>query len=112
MNRAQFDGETYNQERDYSRLEAGVTAVRTFMLRHANKWLTPTEIIEGSNGKDWASTSARVRDLRKPKFGGFNIESRYYRAGVWQYRLVPGEPAQLRIGGELDRLLRGKWDSK
>lgn len=37
-----------------------------------------------------ASVSARLRDLRKPRFGGFTIDHRHIEDGLYEYRLVPG----------------------
>lgn len=34
------------------------------------------------------SVSARVRDLRKAKYGGHVVTKRFVRKGVWEYRLV------------------------
>jgi len=36
-----------------------------------------------------ASVSARLRDLRKDKFGGRVVERRYVLNGLWEYRLLP-----------------------
>ncbi len=33
------------------------------------------------------SVSARVRDLRKAKFGGLTVETRRLSSGTWQYRI-------------------------
>lgn len=35
-----------------------------------------------------------MRDLRNPKFGGYEVERRYVRRGLHEYRLVVG---QLRL---------------
>jgi hypothetical protein len=39
------------------------------------------------------SVSARVRDLRKDKFGSHRVDRRYAGNGVWEYRLYPAKKA-------------------
>ena len=39
------------------------------------------------------SISARLRDLRKPAFGGWTVERRYQGAGVFEYRVLTGQGA-------------------
>lgn len=79
-----FDGKTYNPARDHSRLKAQFDAVRSFMLD--GRWHTLTEIAL-KVGSPEASVSARLRDLRKSKFGGYKIERDHVSRGLWQYRL-------------------------
>lgn len=35
-----------------------------------------------------ASASARLRDLRKPQYGGWTVERAYAGGGVWRYRVA------------------------
>jgi hypothetical protein len=57
----------------------------------AGTWLTLHEISVGT-GDPEASVSARLRDLRKTKFGGHEVERQNLGGGRWVYRLVlPGE---------------------
>lgn len=35
-----------------------------------------------------ASASARLRDLRKPRYGGWNVERAYVGNGLWRYRVA------------------------
>ena len=81
-----FGGESYDRERDGKRLYPDLIKLRSFMLRHQNIWFTPQSICTAT-GKDWATTSARLRDLRKKKFGGYTIERRYLKDGLWEYRM-------------------------
>jgi hypothetical protein len=37
-----------------------------------------------------ASVSAQLRHLRKPRFGGFTVEKRYLRDGLYTYRVTDG----------------------
>ncbi len=34
-----------------------------------------------------ASASARLRDLRKPQYGGWTVERAYVGTGLWRYRV-------------------------
>lgn len=80
-----FDGETFDKERDGKRLWTELAAVRQHMLR--SDWRTLAEVA-GWLGYPEASVSARLRDLRKAKFGGWNVERRYVSRGLWEYRLA------------------------
>ena len=35
-----------------------------------------------------ASASARLRDLRKPQYGGWTVERAYVGTGLWRYRVA------------------------
>lgn len=65
-----FDGETYDPEKDHSRLTQQLAKVRDLMLD--GKWRTLAQIAE-EVGAPEASVSARLRDLRKSKFGNFKV---------------------------------------
>jgi hypothetical protein len=80
---AEFDGETYDKDRDGDRLRAQLAAVRNLMAN--GSWFTLAQIA-AFTGHPEASVSARLRDLRKPKFGGWTVERRYAGDGVWEYR--------------------------
>jgi len=83
-----FDGATYDHERDHDRLTAQLDAVRMFMWD--SDWHTLDQIATAV-GHPPASVSARLRDLRKSKFGGFIVDRQYVERGLFQYRLrVPG----------------------
>ena len=51
------------------------------------QWHTLAEIAEYA-GCPQASASARLRDLRKPEFGGRSVERQYFERGVYRYRIV------------------------
>jgi hypothetical protein len=80
-----FDGETYEHERDYDRLTSQLGRVRELMAD--GEWRT-LAAISSIAGCPEASVSARLRDLRKPKFGGYTVERGYAGDGLWQYRLL------------------------
>lgn len=84
-----FDGETYVAAKDKRRLSTLLTLVRRFMsdgLPH-----TLGEIHKGIDRGSEASISARLRDLRKEKFGGQTVLRRRRgdpHNGLWEYVLV------------------------
>jgi len=81
---ATFDGETIEPARDHDRLRAQLHRVLNAISDH--EWLTLHQI-SAITGDPEASVSARLRDLRKDKFGGYTIERQYAGEGLWEYRL-------------------------
>jgi hypothetical protein len=82
---AHHDGETYEPERDKARLNA--QQQRVFDVVKDGEWRTLSEIAHAT-GDPEASVSARLRDFRKPKFGGYNIDRRYMGDGLYEYRMT------------------------
>jgi hypothetical protein len=80
-----FSGSTSDHERDGERLAVQLNRVRAVMADGG--WHTLAELSERAAGSE-AAVSARLRDLRKPRFGGHTVERRYVERGLWQYRLV------------------------
>lgn len=80
-----FDGSTYDDARDRRRLARQLTAVRRFMSD--GEWHHLSEVAH-ITGNPEASVSARLRDLRKPRFGGFTIEREYRGDGLYAYRMA------------------------
>lgn len=80
-----FDGETYDPDRDYVRLSGQLKRVYEFMSDH--KWHTLQEIADACYGTE-AAVSARLRDLRKQKYGSHVVEKEHVFNGLYQYRLV------------------------
>lgn len=83
-----FSGDTYDRERDGERLARQMTAVRIVMSDH--EWHT-LRGLSNVTGAPEASVSARLRDLRKQRFGGYTVERKYEGEGLWAYRLLPPE---------------------
>lgn len=86
-----FDGETFDAEHDLSRLGRQLDRVKAALERAKGKWLTLAEISERTKDPQ-ASISARIRDLRKEKFGGYEVERRRRgdpKLGLWEYRIKP-----------------------
>lgn len=84
----EFDGRTYQPEHDRERLNSQLR--RVFDTMEDGLWRTLAEISEAT-GDPQASVSARIRDLRKVKFGGFSVDKRRRgepMVGLWEYRLV------------------------
>jgi len=82
-----FDGATYEAEFDYARLGKQMGRVAALMID--GNWRTLAEVAAVTSDPE-ASISARLRDLRKPKFGGHTVERRARGArelGLFEYRL-------------------------
>jgi len=89
-----FDGVTISPELDNERLGTQLARVKALMLDH--QWRTLGEIKAGIeeraphlHGASEAAVSARLRDLRKARFGGYVVERRRCRlvGGLWEYRV-------------------------
>lgn len=82
----EFGGSTYDPELDQYRLGTQLQDVWAYI--QDEEWHDPEEM-EKALGHRWASISARLRDFRKSKFGGHDIErERIADGGSWRYRLV------------------------
>lgn len=81
-----FDGETYDEDRDGERLGAQLLAVRDAFLDR--QWHYLADLATAAHASE-ASVSARIRDLRKRRFGGYTIEREYVSGGLWRYRMIP-----------------------
>ena len=82
QSRPTFDGETFDPALDGARLGAQQALVKAHML--ASGWQTLAEI-EQATGTPQASASARLRDLRKPRFGSYTVSRRRRSAGTFEY---------------------------
>lgn len=84
-----FDGPHLSHSDDV-RLGRCLAAVRDIMAD--GQWRTFDEIQALLHRREIvaseAGVSARLRDLRKPKFGGMAVEKRRRTEGVWEYRLT------------------------
>ena len=79
-----FDGETVLPE-DRGRLARQLEAVKALMCD--GRWRTLAEIARECRAPE-ASVSARLRDLRKRKFGEFWVERRRLERGLHAYRVI------------------------
>lgn len=92
-----FDGPDLTKP-DTDRLARQLDQVRNAMTDQ--EWKTLGEI-QRITGFPQASISARLRDLRKARFGAFIVERR--RAGpigTFEYRVLPYESPQIALGVE------------
>ncbi len=79
-----FDGSSFESSRDGDRLQAQLAKVLDVM--RGGQWRTLAAISEVAGAPE-ASVSARLRDLRKERYGSHTIERRYVVRGLWEYRL-------------------------
>lgn len=82
-----FDGVTYTPKHDQKRLTGQLKAVYDTMW--SGRWRTLGEISYNAGGSE-AAISARLRDLRKEKFGGHTVNKRHRgdpKRGLWEYQL-------------------------
>lgn len=84
------DGDTYEAEFDYTRLNRQMRLVYTVLKTGA--WWTRHDIADVTKQPE-SSVSARIRDLRKAKFGGFTVERKRHSLipGLFLYRLIQPE---------------------
>jgi hypothetical protein len=81
-----FDGKTYEPELDHARLGNQLAAVRDLMADGKHRTLAD---ISKATGFPEASVSARLRDLRKLKFGGLNVQRDRIGEGLFVYWVSP-----------------------
>lgn len=88
-----FDGETFDVEQDQARL-AGQLA-RVFVLMSDGEWRTSDDIkaqikVATKIDDSEAGISARLRDLRKPRFGSHTVERRRTApdSGLYEYKVT------------------------
>lgn len=85
--RIDFDGHTFDAGYDLDRLTTQLGKV--YRAMRAGDWMTLRELQDRVGGSE-AGISARLRDLRKSKWGSHTVERRRRgeaKAGVWEYRL-------------------------
>ena len=80
-----FDGKSYDAGQDGQRLQTLQDRVYAILVRGG--WWTLPELSNATGGSQ-TGVAARVRDLRKPRWGGHQIERQRVAGGLWQYRMV------------------------
>ena len=80
-----FDGETYEPKKDKPRLTKQY--LRVFNLMKDARWRTLRGISAGVDAPE-ASVSARLRDMRKKRFGSHKVERERGEGGTHTYRLI------------------------
>ena len=79
-----FDGSDYDHKRDGIRLTGQLE--RVFDVLKDGQWITLRQLADRARCPE-ASASAQLRNLRKDRFGGFEVEKKYDHMGVFFYRL-------------------------
>ena len=80
-----FDGETYEPELDQQRLTGQY--LRVFSLMSDGDWHSLPGM-SSATGDPEASISARLRDFRKQRFGGFEVKRERRAGNLWWYKLI------------------------
>tara|TARA_R100001510_G_C7653650_1_gene211965 strand:+ start:3249 stop:3587 length:339 start_codon:yes stop_codon:yes gene_type:complete len=80
-----FDGDDYKKNRDEKRLRGQI--LRVFNCVKDGEWKALRVIAQTTNDPE-ASVSAQLRNLRKERFGGYKIEKRYIKNGLYEYRMI------------------------
>lgn len=80
-----FSGDTFSAPRDGMRLNAQLIAVKQLMADSC--WRTLQDIAGYVHASE-ASVSARLRDLRKEKFGTHTVNRRHVQPGLFEYQLI------------------------
>jgi hypothetical protein len=84
-----FDGNTYDKNKDQVRLSRQIDKVRDFL--EVSDYVTLDEISVATGVKNVSSISARIRDLRKDRHGNRVVERKYISDGLYSYKLLPKE---------------------
>lgn len=82
-----FDGATYERNLDHTRLWTQLQ--RVYDLMADAQWRSLRQIARALDAPE-ASVSARLRDLRKDKWGNKMVERRRLANGLHEYRLITG----------------------
>jgi len=93
MSDPHFDGDTYDPDLDKVRLTG--QSKRVYNVMKDGRWRTLNNISMLANGPE-SSIGARIRDLRKPKFGKYQVDRKRdsINKGMFLYRLVTPEKSQ------------------
>ena len=89
-----FDGETFNPVFDHRRLTNQLR--RVYDVLSDGRWHTLGELSILANGPE-ASIGARMRDLRKDKFGGYTVDRKRLSGGLFAYRLEIEPQVEMRL---------------
>ena len=83
---SKFDG-AYVTKKDDERLTKQQKEIFDYMKD--GQWYRLRDIANSTNHPE-SSVSAQIRNLRKPRFGGYTVETRYVKTengGLYEYRL-------------------------
>lgn len=87
-----FDGATYEPGHDQARLAGQLSRVQALM--RDGRWRTLSALTHIVGGSE-AGVSARLRDLRKPRFGSHTIERQRLKGGLFCYRMKVQTPSAI-----------------
>ncbi len=90
FSKSDFDGRTYEPKFDSGRLRGEMARVYNCLITVHQAWWTLREISKWT-GDPEASISARLRDLRKRKFGAHTVNRRRRgdpKQGIFEYQLL------------------------
>lgn len=105
---SEFDGKTFDSAADGARLRGQY--MRVWQVMADGQWHTLPEIkakcdrLVGGGADTPQAISARLRDMRKTKFGGHKLDGERLGKGLWRYRLVPNtgeKPDESLLPGDL-----------
>ena len=80
-----FAGESYDQDRDHAQLASLYD--RVFNQMSDGQWWTIPRLHLFVGGSE-NGIAARLRDFRKPQFGGYEVAKRHLGCGLWAYCLI------------------------
>ncbi len=83
----QFDGAVYEAELDLDRLTWQLDRIKKLMSD--GQWRTVERISKIVKAPE-CSVSAQLRNLKKPRFGGYKVEKRRAVGALWEYRVSQG----------------------
>ena len=104
MKAYKFAGADYVPERDNPRLTGQL--LRIWDVVKSGRWKTLAEI-SAKTGDPEASISAQLRHLRKPRFGGYEVEREIVKDGLYRYRVLPNTGGKPSL--EPRRRTKRKW---
>lgn len=81
-----FDGDTYEPKQDQVRLNAQLQRVLNVMSD--KEWHTLEDLVDKAAPGSMPAMSARLRDLRKERFGSYTVERRRVNGGLFEYKLT------------------------
>ena len=80
-----FDGADYDHDRDSERLGTQLERIKEAVI--GKGFFTLLQISQ-MTGDPESSISAQLRNLRKPRFGGYKVERKHLDEGVYVYSVI------------------------
>jgi hypothetical protein len=94
-----FGGDQYHDE-DEQKLRRNTDAIRELLVGHPGQWFSVAEIRRACKLSPDTEVTARLRDLRKPRWGAWAIDCERQRDGVYRYRLRVRDSQLVKIEDE------------